>query len=638
MRVSGMTTGLDVDSLVSQLMSVEKQPLESLKKKQSAVTSVQSAWEALDTKLSDFKDLTDDLKTASTYSERTVDVDDNTIAGIDASTEAANGSYQINILSLAQPQRIESGVFSSSTTAMNISGTVTIGTKSITIPATDTMENLAARITSAGAGVTARVVKLSSDRYRLAIISNSTGSSSGVTYTDSGTATYTIDSSAPAVASATITGDAAAGKVALSVSALASANSVDSDSQVAHDVALNLAGSFSVNSSAVNLLVTDTLDDVVTKINGAHAGVTASVIDNGGVYTLRLTASTTGAKSALNYVDGNGMLRALGVLTSDLTAKNTVIAAQDASYMINGVSCTSATNNITDVAGVSIALASTGTSDILTTATGGVFKSLGVFTEGGSLAHQTNAPQDARFSIDGTTFVRSTNSVTDAVPGFTITLKKPGETSIDITDSSENTVTKIKDWVSKYNDIVGSLKTQTDYDVKGKSGGTLYKDSMAKDLLTRLRSKSVYVVSGLSSYASLDKIGITIGKYGSVDADKLTIEDDTDLTDTVENYRTEVMKFFGAPTSDIPSPTDGMAVTLSSLLDSYVHNQTGQVDRHTESLETEIDDFQTQIDALDLRLQSKEQTLYKTYSAMEVKIARMKSQGQALLASLNTSA
>jgi flagellar hook-associated protein 2 len=615
-------------------MSVEKQPLENLKKKQSSVNSVQDAWESLDTKLSEFKDLTDELKAASTYAERTVEVDDKTIASVDASTEAANGSYQINILSLAQPQRLESGVFSSSTTAMNISGTVTIGTKSIIVPATDTLENLAARITSAGAGVTARVVKLSSDRFKLAIISNSTGSSSAVSYTDSGTATYSIDNTVPSVASASITGDVAAGKVSLSVSALASANAVESDSQAARDVALNLAGSFSLNSSAVSVTTSDTLDDVASKINAAHAGITATVEENAGTFRLRLTSDNTGAKSAISYLDGNGTLRALGVLTSTLAAKNTVAEARDASYLINGSSYSSASNSITDVSGVSITLAATGTTDIVTTATGGVFKSLGLFTSSDALAHQTNTPQDARFSIDGTTFVRSTNNVVDAVPGFTITLKKPGETSIDITDSSESTITKIKDWISKYNDIVGSLKTQTDYDLKSKSGGTLYKDSLAKDLLSRLRTKSVYVVSGLTSYSSLDKIGITIGKYGSTDADKLTIEDETDLKDTVENYRTEVMKFFGAPTSDVPSPTDGMALTMSTLLDTYVHAQTGQVDRHTESLQTEVDDFQTQIDAMDLRLQSKEQRLYKMYSGMEVKITKLKSQGQALQASL----
>jgi flagellar hook-associated protein 2 len=81
--------------------------------------------------------------------------------------------------------------------------------------------------------------------------------------------------------------------------------------------ARNLTGTFSVNGASIAVEATDSLTAIRDKINQANAGVTASVVSEGGTAgRLVLTSATSGA-SGLTVADGTGGLaRELGLLDS----------------------------------------------------------------------------------------------------------------------------------------------------------------------------------------------------------------------------------------------------------------------------------------------------------------------------------
>ena len=197
---SPISTGpIDVNTLVSELMTVESQPMNRLKAQESGVSSklsaygqVQSALSSLDTALANLK-----LGSAFTAAQATV-----TGSGVGATVSgaAAPGSYSVTVSSIAQAQAAASTPLANASTVVG-PGTLTIqlgtynaGANSFT-PATgstavnitidstnDTLGGIASAINGAAAGVTASVVtdNLGS---RLVLTSSNTGASNGFSMT-----------------------------------------------------------------------------------------------------------------------------------------------------------------------------------------------------------------------------------------------------------------------------------------------------------------------------------------------------------------------------------------------------------------------------------------------------------------------
>ena len=634
MRISGMKTGLDVENLVKQLMQVERRPVESLRNRITLHESKASAWQNLSTKLAALKDASDALKSASTWAERQVTVTDTTIAAVTATQGAPTGNMTLNVTSLATAQRAESGIFSSNVTALGYSGTVIVDGASIVIAPEDTLEGIANKIVLADIDATCRVVKLSQNQFKLVITSTTAGQGAAVSYQDSGPATYSVDSSNPAVVQAVISGTAAAGEYALSVSALAQAETLRSDVQAARDVALGLEGTFTLNGAAVSALASDSLDNLATKINATHAGVQASVVTDGPGYRLEIVSETMGKAGVISFADGNGVLRGIGVLEGNLVPKNVVQTAADAAYSVNGTAYSSSINTVITVPGLSLALSGTGTATVSVSAGGGVLKALGIMDSGDALAHEATKAQDAVFAVDGTTFSRAQNTISDAVQGLTLTLKRTGSTAVELSEASGSLLGKVKDWVAKYNDIVSSLKAAMQYDAKSKTAGPLNGDLLAGELYTKIRLNAMKLVPGLTPLDSLDDVGIATGRFGSPDAERLVV-DEAVLSEKMSSARLDVMRLFGAPTESEPYPTNGIARDFSGLADSYVHSQTGLVPRRETMIESSVESLQKQVEGWEDRLARREMELFRKYTQMEVQLSRMQNQMAALGASLD---
>ncbi len=174
------SSGLDVEGLVTKLMSVEKAPIKLLENKESSYETKLTAWGQVKSALSTLEDAASALRTGRSLLAYTATAADSSIASATAKSTASAGSYSLEVSQLASSQKVKSQAYSSQTDAVSM-GTLTIATGSssvgVTIDASNnTLEGVMKAINSSGAGVTASIANDGS-QYYLVVSSDTTGSS-----------------------------------------------------------------------------------------------------------------------------------------------------------------------------------------------------------------------------------------------------------------------------------------------------------------------------------------------------------------------------------------------------------------------------------------------------------------------------
>ncbi|MHB8945508.1 MAG: flagellar filament capping protein FliD [Bacillota bacterium] len=316
----------------------------------------------------------------------------------------------------------------------------------------------------------------------------------------------TVSSTDETIASATASSSTALGTYALKVAQLAQAHVVASGKYASPNAGLGYSGSPTINGKAITIATTDTLNSIRDKINAtAGIGVQASVVQVDATnYQLVLTKSTSGA-TEIAFVDNNAALTNLGILS-------------------------------------------------------------------GGVANTIQAAQDAQFSINGISVSRSTNTVSDVVPGLTINLKKAGTAlsplavNLEVKNDSEKAVSAVQAYVDQYNSLMDFIADKAGYDSDKKVGGVLFGDAGVNLLQSSLRQSATASVPGLpATLNNLAQVGVTTGAYGSPDgkAGKLTF-DAQKLRDMLDSNRDGVAQLFGAQQVNVALPTATNVTTVSA--------------------------------------------------------------------------
>lgn len=205
---AGIGSGLDVNSIVTQLMAVERQPLAALQKKETALDSKISAFGSLKSQLASLSDAADKLALATTWSAKAVTTSNGAAvaAAVTDGSLAQASSFSVEVSRLARAQSIASGPIASGSGIGSGTLSIQLGSwsadanpsftagsgnaVSVSVQGSDTIADIARKINSAAAGVTATVLKdLSGER--LLLRSGATGEAAGfrVQASDDGTAT-----------------------------------------------------------------------------------------------------------------------------------------------------------------------------------------------------------------------------------------------------------------------------------------------------------------------------------------------------------------------------------------------------------------------------------------------------------------
>jgi flagellar hook-associated protein 2 len=126
-QATGIGSGLDVNSLVSQLVSAERTPYATqLTSRETKATVQISALSSLKGALSTFKSAVDSLTTETALAPRSTTSSDNDVFTATSTGDAATGSYDVHVIALAQAQQLASGPFSSATATQVGTGQLTI--------------------------------------------------------------------------------------------------------------------------------------------------------------------------------------------------------------------------------------------------------------------------------------------------------------------------------------------------------------------------------------------------------------------------------------------------------------------------------------------------------------------------------
>lgn len=187
MATTSSIAGLDVQSLVSQLMAIERQPIDKLNTKVSDFQSRISSFGTLSGLVAGLQTAAQGLKTALQGFGATPA--DASILSATASSSAAAGTYTIEVSRLAKAQTLASVGQASQTTAISGSATPTtlsisiggVAQPDITIPTGATLQGVRDAINSAKFGVTASIVNDgSATPYRLVLTADEAGTSKAI--------------------------------------------------------------------------------------------------------------------------------------------------------------------------------------------------------------------------------------------------------------------------------------------------------------------------------------------------------------------------------------------------------------------------------------------------------------------------
>lgn len=101
-RITGMNSGLDTESIIAELVKAQKTKVDTLKKKQTKHEWKQDAWKELNTKIKKFYDGTlSNMRYESDYRKKTTKVSNSSAVSVITGANAINGSQKLKVKKVA---------------------------------------------------------------------------------------------------------------------------------------------------------------------------------------------------------------------------------------------------------------------------------------------------------------------------------------------------------------------------------------------------------------------------------------------------------------------------------------------------------------------------------------------------------
>lgn len=237
--------------------------------------------------------------------------------------------------------------------------------------------------------------------------------------------------------------------------------------------------------------------------------------------------------------------------------------------------------------------------------------------------------QDAVLNVGGTnpyTVTRSSNTFSDLLDGVTMTLKAPATgVKVEVTGDTAAMTTQIAKLVEGANAVLSDIKKHTTYDATAKKGGVLVGDGLVRSLQGRvLREFAAGVTVGTTTYSAAD-FGITVERDGTIKLDQAKFE---------AAYEKDP-----ATAEAVLGGAAGLAGRLEALAETATKPKStttdiGLVTGAIDSRERERTRFDASIASWDQRLELRERTLIRQFSALETALSQAQSQGQWLASQL----
>jgi flagellar hook-associated protein 2 len=448
-------SSIDVNAIVSGLMTIERQPITKLNNKQTSYQAKLTAIGLIKSKLDAFRTAVKNLNspTSGSFNAYTATPSDPSVLTASATNAAIAGTYAIEIATLAQSQKL--------VTAGQTSSTAAIGDGTATTITFDFGTISGGTLTS--------------------------GTYTGATFTSngSGAKSITIDSS------------------------------------------------------------NNTLAGIRDAINAAKMGVSASIVNDGSGTPYRIALSS----------DNSGLSNSLKITTSGGDGTLSALLANDPA----------------------------GTQNL----------------------NQTVAAQNASFKVNGIQISKTSNSVTDAIQGVTLTLNNLSSVPVTLTVAPDTASvnTSLGKFVTAYNDLYSAMKNSSAY----KSGSSLEGDAMLRDLQAQMRNIANNTVSG-GTLTTLEDAGLSYTTTGTLQLDSAKL-------------KAAMAKNFGDVVNLFTSAT-GYATKFDQFATQALAFD-GTIATKTNSINQSIKNISDQISSLETRLARLEKQYRTTYSNLDLMLGKM---------------
>ncbi|HBP87104.1 MAG: flagellar filament capping protein FliD [Nitrospira sp.] len=373
--------------------------------------------------------------------------------------------------------------------------------------------------------------------------------------------------------SASVSSSAAPGTYQITVNQLASAHQIISKASTAvssidTDIVSGASGTFQFQRGSgpiqtINLNADSTLEDLRAAINDLGAGVSGSILNTGSEgapqFRLVLSSNETGADHAITIVNDDTTLNTV------TTGVDIFQAAQDSEVVL-------------------------GTTD-------------------------------AGAGTTAITINRSTNSLTDVIAGLTLNLQAiDNDNPVTISVTQDNGAVKeaISEFVDGYNEIVSFVNERTFFNTETKERGIFVGESLARNVLDRIRQSVFSQISGLTTYTGASQIGFeTQATDGTIKLNEATL--DSALSTNFSAVRDLFVK-------NSTTGTNGIAEVVVNGIDGLDDIATGSLTIRQKALTKQVNDFSNQISFKEDALARFEEQQRLKFANLDGLLARLQGQ------------
>jgi flagellar hook-associated protein 2 len=231
---------------------------------------------------------------------------------------------------------------------------------------------------------------------------------------------------------------------------------------------------------------------------------------------------------------------------------------------------------------------------------------------------ETQEAKNAIVQVDGLSFSRPSNTIADAIPGTTLTLKDEGGPAEDLVVATDTDATqaRLQKFVDAYNGAMKLLQRQLHPSQDTDRSTTLTGDSAVRSLQAKLQAILTTRV-GTSTVRALADLGVKTARDGSLSIDAATLQASVSRDPAAVNALFSTAK-------------TGIGAAVQSLVDLETRAGDGVLTSRQSGLGDTVKQLDDQADAMQRRLDAFRENLVAQFTAMESTVSGLKSIGNFL--------
>ncbi|RLK48229.1 flagellar hook-associated protein 2 [Alkalispirillum mobile] len=238
--------------------------------------------------------------------------------------------------------------------------------------------------------------------------------------------------------------------------------------------------------------------------------------------------------------------------------------------------------------------------------------------DGQGAADELTEAQNARVLVDGLEIERPTNEINDAIDGVSLTVNEEDETAqVNVSEEQGAAEGAVREFVEAYNTLQGTLTELNAYDPEEDEAGPLNGDATLRSVQSRMRQLiNEPIPNAEGPVQTLADLGMTTQRDGTLSVD------DQQLSQALNENRLDVVRLF-------TDEEDGMTRRLEDAVDEFT-GADSVIGNRTDSLQDRMGALEPQQERLDNRMERREESLIREFSAMDQMVAEMNQTGDYL--------